>query len=505
MLSASDPRAVFKRLLYLTSFELLLLLFITLFRKSSENNAVIGGYSIPWFTLLIFITLFTGVFTTLSILAYQESSLFRKITNQIEKIISLQRKPTATITVLRSVIVVSFALIFLQIYFPNVLRIFPYTVVKVIELLQYHLLFLILFCQQTIDYVKIKISDQQAKNEIESKADKFVLKRYMMITPYLLVVLVIAFTCIYRLTMYGTPRYSLATFDTPKFMESVQTKFPSIDFFTGDAFASIALFYKLLEPEDRYQIGEIQSPMTNSNNARVLQPGLDRITIGQTIFSLTAWSILAITVTLTFRNPILKIFAGSAVILFGNVPQIADWDNVLLSESLSTSFFVIVLALSLIWFRLIQNRAQNKDWRTIFVSFFYFISICIWIFTRDTNAYYLIGILLLMVFPLANKYFRDKLPIRIVIVMVMSLVLLFAFQFTTFKKSPRWVNPLINNLRLHVLPYESRVETFKEYGMPVTEDVLNLQHEANNTPTYKEIDELTAWVYDTGLTDYMNF
>jgi hypothetical protein len=112
------------------------------------------------------------------------------------------------------------------------------------------------------------------------------------------------------------------------------------------------------------------------------------IAFAQAAFGAAAWGVLALTCR--------RIVGGVggwfvfAVILFTSVSaQVATWDAVLLSESLSLSLMALLIAAGL----LVVER-----WETRRLVAFLVIALC-WMLSRDTNAYILVlvglGVLML--------------------------------------------------------------------------------------------------------------
>ena len=93
-------------------------------------------------------------------------------------------------------------------------------------------------------------------------------------------------------------------------------------------------------------------------------------------FSILAWGLLAFFISASIQTVWLKPLSFGIILALSLVRQLASWDYVILTESLSISWFVLFLALG-IWL--------SHSWRVDKV-----IALCIagffLAFTRDTNA-----------------------------------------------------------------------------------------------------------------------
>ncbi len=110
----------------------------------------------------------------------------------------------------------------------------------------------------------------------------------------------------------------------------------------------------------------------------------------QTGFAILAWGLLALFVSASMRTVWLQLLSFGMILALSLVRHLANWDYVMMTESLSVSWFVLFLALG-IWL--------THGWRVDKV-----IALCVaglfLAFTRDTNAYLLLmlaGMLILAV------------------------------------------------------------------------------------------------------------
>ena len=326
-----------------------------------------------------------------------------------------------------------------------------------------------------------------------------------------LLILIVAFALILlfvRITAYEPLGYSISTYDTQGFINSGHIDFPSSDFFLSNRPATISLLYKLLEPETGYQITALSSPAEDIYQPPAIQPGLERVAIAQGMLSIGAWLLLAAAVARQLKNPGLQIIATLLILAFGFSPAIAEWDSVLLSEPISLSLFVILLAISIeLLSRLFSTSGDAGSWtRTLLVA--WSLVLVLWVFARDTNAYLLLiliaGLVVLLLLSWRGKL-ASLLNSRSLIVAILVLASLFLFHNFTLQQSGRWINPFFNNILHNVLPFPDRVAFFESKGMPITDEVWALRNSPGNEDGFFQIPELMAWTTAHGTSAYVQF
>jgi hypothetical protein len=330
------------------------------------------------------------------------------------------------------------------------------------------------------------------------------MRKYWGLVTILVVTVVLILV---RVTAYEPLGESIATYDTPGFIESGHLPFPSAEFFLSNRPATISFMYKVLEPASGYELTAFSSPAEDIYSPPALQPGLDRVAIFQGVLSIIAWTLLAFTVARRLRNIGLQILATVLILAFGFSPTITEWDAVLLSEPMSLSLFVILFAFSIeIVPRLVREQplsALTKVW----VGPWYVVLV-LWVFARDTNAYMLLLIIglaaLLIILRWRTKLLSTLSMISLVINSVLLLAL-FLVHNLTLQQSGRWINPFFNNVLHNVLPYPEHQAFFEHKGMPITKEVLALRFSPGNEDRFFEIPELMAWTEEYGASTYMQF
>ncbi len=269
--------------------------------------------------------------------------------------------------------------------------------------------------------------------------------------------IIIIIASIARIWMYGDPNLSIAGNDTPSYVESSQVPLFSKEIMMGRRMLTTNLLYKLFEPEDGYKIlvnGSIET------TRRLVQPAFNNIVFFQLLMSLAGWGSLAYMMAKYIKNPIMKILAAFIVTVFGYTPQIADWDSILMSESLTYSLFALQLTFFIYFvFSIYDNPEFNSFFPFILWAIVYFF----WTFARDSSLYVsLITIGLTGVLFFSTKYRKNKLIRKILIL----LSAIFILGFYTSSNSSRSLLTFINIYNDDLLPSPARVETLMEFGMP---------------------------------------
>ena len=268
--------------------------------------------------------------------------------------------------------------------------------------------------------------------------------------------LIIGF-CGMRLSTYGDIQLSIAGNDTQSYIDASHAPLFSSEILTGRRLLSTNLLYKFFEPKDGYKIivnGSIET------TRRIVQPSFTGIVGLQLILSLFGWGFLAFIVANHLDNLLTKILAVSTILLFAFTPQIADWDSILMSESLTFSLFALEIGLTVkIVFMIFNNQNHNIKIYLLFGAIVHFI----WTFLRDTNLFVSLLTFSMIALILFSVHYRKNKNIH-------SVLIFFGFIFTlgliTASNSTRSQVQLINLYQDDLLPNAIRFETLKELGMP---------------------------------------
>lgn len=271
----------------------------------------------------------------------------------------------------------------------------------------------------------------------------------------LLIIVVFSFL---RLRFYGDPAVSIAGNDTISYVESSQASLFSAEIWTGRRLLTTNLVYKIFEPENGYEI-RVNGSLETSR--RVFQEGFDGIVILQMGLSILGWGLLAWMFSESLHSWWAKIAGATLILAFAFTPQMADWDSILLSESLTFSLFALQFALLVkIAFSLYENPdASITGWALVWASVSFF-----WTFLRDTNMFTsVMTVSLIALLMIAPRYRKNKTLKGIVIFQLFVIVL----AFFTARSSARALDQIDNLYIDDIFPNPALVAIFQEMGMPV--------------------------------------
>jgi hypothetical protein len=253
---------------------------------------------------------------------------------------------------------------------------------------------------------------------------------------------------------------AIATNDTETYVVTAQSPLFSTGFFSGNRPITLPLLFKLCAPPQGYDVSLRSEPSIGKTPGLLDLPGFRTIALIQSIISVICWWTLAFTLYRILRNQWLKIIGDSLILLSACLPEIVSWDHVMMSESLSYSLFVLLLAFSLLLFNNELFSGTTSSRKTKWLAAGFLATLFFWINTRDTNAYFLLVIIIALIaglfISLIQRRFRQIPWLGIAI--LITAIGIYGFQQTSVRGSKRLINPLINNLTANVFPYSTRVQ-----------------------------------------------
>lgn len=228
---------------------------------------------------------------------------------------------------------------------------------------------------------------------------------------------------------------------------------------------------------------------------KITQQDVNLTSLLQLGFSILAWGFLASIVSASMRTSWLQLFSFVVLLALSVVRHLASWDYVIMTESLSISWFVIFLAVG-IWL--------SQGWRTDKV-----ISLCVvgffFAFTRDTNAYLLLMLAGLFILTTLLRWTKPSS-------LILSVVFIFIFYLSNLSSDigTRWMFPLNNSIGQRVLTDQQTLDYFKSCGMPVTPELLAQAGEyanGNDRAFYTDpaLEEYRVWLGEDGKSCYMKW
>lgn len=262
---------------------------------------------------------------------------------------------------------------------------------------------------------------------------------------------------ILRIKSYGSPALSVAGNDTITYVEAARVPLFSAEMMTGRRLLTTNLIYKFLEPENGYQITVNGSLQTTR---RGFQPGFERIVILQLALSLLGWGLLAWFVSENLRSAWLRLIAVVLILLFAFTPHMADWDSILMSESLTFSLFALQFALLI---KMTFDIYKNPDARIAGWLIAWGVVSFLWIFLRDTNVFTaLMTLVMIAVLMVSPRYRRKKTLIGTMLFLALVVVL----GLVTARASVRTTVQISNIYKDDIFPSPGLVAVFEQMGMP---------------------------------------
>ncbi len=178
-----------------------------------------------------------------------------------------------------------------------------------------------------------------------------------------------------------------------------------------------------------------------------------------------AWAVLAWAVWTCLRSPVARIAGAAGVLLLGLLGPVTNWDFAILSESVSISLGVLVLALTLRWL-------ATGSWRAL--AGLTAVALC-WLFTRP-EIRLLVGLLLVLVVGYAVRVRPARVAaVASAGVLLAGLVWATAITPTVGRTFAGWSatqlpleqETLLFRLRLQVLPDPAIARVYRDrLGMP---------------------------------------
>ncbi|MCK6584571.1 MAG: hypothetical protein L6Q49_15865, partial [Anaerolineales bacterium] len=261
----------------------------------------------------------------------------------------------------------------------------------------------------------------------------------------LIILLVFTVGISIRATWYGDLRLSIANAETDSYISASRASIFSWKIFAGQRLFTTNLIYKLANDPANCAITSFGKPGLGEEDAREIQPCFDRIALLQNYLSIFGWCFLGWMLARWLKNPFVKIFGATSIMVFGFTPQIAEWDSVLSPESLSLSMFAILIGLALeVVFRAASADEPFKSITDKALLAGLMVWYFLWVFVRDVHLY-AIPITLLLTVPLfLLKKYKTARPLYYAST---ALMIFFVIGYLSARDSLRATRfPLMNSL-----------------------------------------------------------
>ena len=221
------------------------------------------------------------------------------------------------------------------------------------------------------------------------------------------------------------------------------------------------------------------------------------IEIFQLSVSTIAWLWLAWIFVLSLKNQWGKLTGFIVTLSLSLTPTVQLWNHAVLSESLSISLTILILAAFV-------RFAQGWKWRYLFLLVLFFV---LWMSIREVNAYIALFVaitLLLMGF--ARKTFRVYWALSFFI----GAAFLINYQLSSAYVLPRWALPLSEVITHRILPNPEYLDYFSDNGMPVNPELMALSGRNAISDNFAVVNNVklkkfTRWLFNDAQNVYVKF
>ena len=214
----------------------------------------------------------------------------------------------------------------------------------------------------------------------------------------------------------------------------------------------------------------------------------------QLVLYLFCWVFLAVAFCLHLTCQSSRYIAMVVILAFSTSYRIMMWNRIILSESISTSFYIGTLA-AFLWY---LNRPSTAR-----ISMACLCALLM-MFARETNAFLVLFVVLVLL-PFASiKRFRSK------IIIISSIALcLFSAALISSNVGDRWFFPFLNLLGKRITVDKVMERYFIQHGMPRKN--LSLFHNKYGTKTRilvtpsSPFRDLYVWIHHSSKITYARF
>jgi hypothetical protein len=266
-----------------------------------------------------------------------------------------------------------------------------------------------------------------------------------------------------RLYLYGDPRLSIGMGDTISYIQSSRAPVLSWASMTGRRLLTMNLVYHIfVKDPNNCPVPVMIDPSKQRQASPELQSCFDMIALLQNLLSMIGWSLLAWVMSSRVKTSLYKILITIIILSFAMSPQIAEWDNILSSESLTLSLLVICLALLIeIAFQLFEDQNENKGKNYILLAG-WLIVFTLWIFVQDANLYFVPITLILLIPFIIIGHLKNKA----LLIASLFMIGILALGLISSANSTRWQPSIEHSYEKFIFPYPSRINSIKGLGAP---------------------------------------
>lgn len=267
----------------------------------------------------------------------------------------------------------------------------------------------------------------------------------------------------FRLTAYGDLKLSIATLDTQSYIDASRVPILSWQAFTAERLFVTNLLYGLGGASE-CQIQALSIPAVGKESHRQVQDCFAAVVLVQTVLSVVGWGLFVFAFSTGLASGFAKVAAALTLSQFAFAPQVADWDSVLNSESLTFSLFVLALGFLLLVLKRVRKdgMAGSAGTSSYVLAIAGLAALALWTFVRDPDVY---TVVLFCLITLGALLFIRPRPFK-ALAGVAGLLAVCVLGLVSSAESGRWKVPLSGAYGDYVLSDPARVRELQQRGMP---------------------------------------
>jgi hypothetical protein len=170
----------------------------------------------------------------------------------------------------------------------------------------------------------------------------------------------------------------------------------------------------------------------------------------QLVLSIAAWLVLAAVVGRAIRTKWLRFAAVLVVLGLSTTTEVVLWDALLLSESITFALAALLVAA---WLSFVRAPRRSAVAAILVVS-------VLWSFARDTNAYVLAAVAILVALTAIRPSQR-----RLKAVLAVGCAAIAALTYASADVGKRWVQPMEDIVNHRVIPSPPLERYFQAHGL----------------------------------------
>jgi len=211
-----------------------------------------------------------------------------------------------------------------------------------------------------------------------------------------------------------------------------------------------------------------------------------------TILSAFSWAALACSIWLTSGSGVARAVGAALVFTVASSLNVLQWNEVVLSESLSDSCWALFTAAALLYLR------RRGYWAIAVVLLAATLALC-----RDSNSYFVLFCGVLLTAAALNRL-RSRAPWRNEAIVGAACVAIFVLDNALANAGQRWEYPLTNVIYTRILPNKKAVAELADLGMPVN-GALRPGRPRRAYDTDPRLEPFNDWVSKHGKRAYVHY